>query len=394
MSGDVAGPVLDGDEVTLPVEDLVQEDALEAMWQLGGWKTWTYEELVAPAAVTVTPPTLKLGGKLIMFDDVISAPIAPPTWVIEPFIAEGDSVILAGEWGSLKTFTLMHWMLAIASGINPLGPFTIPSGRRVLYVDEEMGERKCRARLQRLAHGMGLSKGVPAALLVKSGIKFTVPGMGTLLDFAGKAGLGVGDVVIFDSFRKGLVGSENEQQDVGLFWDSVEYLKRAGLTLILPHHMRKPRSKHESTRHRASGNTSIQAGADSVIAVERPSAKLPQINVIQDKNREADEFSPFGMSFTFEGTTGPITVAYGPAVGRKGAAGDEPSYRFRILAFLQSEPGLHATKAIADGTGLEEGSGFYKALKELKEAGLAQSPAKGAWMATPEEVPPAAPAAA
>jgi hypothetical protein len=394
MSGDVTGPPLGADELTLTVEDLVQEDALEAMWQLGGWKSRTWvEELVAPAAVAVTPPLPKLGGKLIMFDDMISAPIAPPTWVIEPFIAEGDSVILAGEWGSLKTFTLMHWMLAIASGINPLGPFTIPEGRRVLYVDEEMGERKCRARLQRLALGMGLSKGVPAGLLVKSGIKFTPSSMRVLLEYAAQAGLSAGDVVIFDSFRKGLVGSENEQQDVGLFWDATEYLRRAGLSLILPHHMRKPRSKHESTRHRASGNTSIQAGADSVIAVERPSAKLPQINVIQDKNREADEFSPFGMTFTFDGTTGPITVAYGPAVSRKGPA-SEPSYRVQILSYLRAHPGLQPTKVIADGTGLEEGSGFYKALKELKEAGLTESPAKGAWMAISEKVSPAAPAAA
>src|SRR4029079_10878743 len=78
------------------------------------------------------------------------------------------------------------------------------------------------------------------------------------------------DVVIVETFRRVLVGDENTAKDVGEFWRAVEPIPRAGKTLIVSHHMKKPQMGGGGTvKHRASGSTDVMSAADDALAFER-----------------------------------------------------------------------------------------------------------------------------
>ena len=65
------------------------------------------------------------------------------------------------------------------------------------------------------------------------------------------------DVIIIETFRRVLVGGENEADRVAEFWRQVEPLQRAGKTVIISHHMKKPSNFGSQVRYQASGSTDI-----------------------------------------------------------------------------------------------------------------------------------------
>src|SRR5437899_608785 len=90
----------------------------------------------------------------VPLDNILTNPLPPISWVCQPWITQGAKTVLFGEWGSMKTWVLLHMALCMASGHPWLGHKTVP--QTVLYIDEEMGERTLRSRLKRLARGLGL----------------------------------------------------------------------------------------------------------------------------------------------------------------------------------------------------------------------------------------------
>jgi RecA-family ATPase len=162
-------------------------------------------------------------AKLISFKQIMSEQIPPVDWMMKPLIAKGDRVVLYGEWGSFKSYLLTHWALAWAADSPAVGPFTIPTPRRVLYIDEEIGERGMRRRIQRVAAGMGLNSSDLSLFLVpRPRIRFDGSGVKRLLTYVEQAGLQRGDVIIYESFRRGLIGTENDQKDVTEFLRSCQ----------------------------------------------------------------------------------------------------------------------------------------------------------------------------
>ena len=76
--------------------------------------------------------------------------------------------------------------------------------------------------------------------------------------------------------------------------------------------MRKPKSKREGGRHRASGSTDITAGTDVAFALNRDEADRNTIRVTCEKAREAEEVSQFVVTLHDDGDPdGPVVLQYG-----------------------------------------------------------------------------------
>ena len=213
------------------------------------------------------PSTSTVSG-LIIYRTIMQEHLPPIDWLVEGMIANGDRVIVYGEPGSYKSWLLLHLGLHIAAGKQWLEEFSIPQAKGVLYVDEEMNERLLRRRIKRLGQGAELDgEDFPFQVLSHGGVKLDEHGAQGL-----KAILEVNsfnpDVIIIETMRRVIVGSELNVEDVGKFWKNIEPLRQAGKTVIVSHHMRKP-SQHgvNDTRYRASGSTDILGGADTVFSI-------------------------------------------------------------------------------------------------------------------------------
>src|SRR5262249_44010054 len=186
----------------------------------------------------------------------------PPSWLVEPLISNGSRVVVYGEWGSYKSWGLLDLGLSISARTAWLEKFPIPSPRRVLYVDEEMSERVLRRRIKRLASGMeGTSPAIFRALS-RQGVRLTAAGATRLLENLQASDFDP-EVVIVETLRRVFVGNENEAKDVAEFWRVADVILKAGKTLIVSHHMKKPSANGgDDVKHRASGSATQSCGAN------------------------------------------------------------------------------------------------------------------------------------
>lgn len=237
-----------------------------------------------------TPP-------LLSFQQIMKEPLLPVDWLVEPMIANGDRVIVYGQFGSLKSWLLLHLGLSLSAGHQWLSEFPIPMSKQVLYVDEEMSAPTLRRRIQRLGLGKGVqSEPLPFRVASHHQITFDAKGASLLMDELAKWAFNP-DVIIVETLRRVLAGSENTAEDVSAFWRNIEPLRAGGKTLIISHHMRKPyKDGEQSSRYRASGSTDILAGADSAFAIEVEEKGVISITCV--KARNAEEPQPFFVSLS------------------------------------------------------------------------------------------------
>ncbi len=282
---------------------------------------------------------------LIFLDNIIGEPLPPIDWDIEPLLAHGDRLVVFGEFGSMKSWLLLDLGLHLAAGWPWLGKFRVPAARRVLYLDEEMNERTLRRRMRRLALGASSTftiEGIPFAALSRMGMRFDASGADKLLTALETTAFDP-DVIIVESLRRVMGGAEKEAQDVSAFWRNVEPILHAGKTLVITHHMRKPRSKRDQAyRDRASGSTDILAGADSAYAVERLGKDRVVIQCV--KSRETEEPGPIFVALAADNDDGPAqmvcceqTAAGSPGIGKL-----EEGIRL-ATAFLKEKGGVART---------------------------------------------------
>jgi RecA-family ATPase len=244
----------------------------------------------------------------------------PPTdWLIEPLIAQGDRVVIYGEFGVRKSWMLLDLALHLAAGKCWAGQFDAPQPRTVLYIDEEMAPQELQRRVQRLARGAGLEETpVPLFTASRLGLQCSAEGITAFQRELETCSLKP-DVIIIEALRRVIDGNENEARDIGRLWKAIDPLVQAGTTIILSHHMKKPPQQGRGeVRHRSSGSTDIQAGADAAYAVTRCGQDVIALECT--KLRTAEEPTPFLISFKEEaGREGPVTLRYEGM--REGGAG-------------------------------------------------------------------------
>ena len=338
--------------------------------------------------MSLVDPTSPL--PLISFERIMHEPLPHVDWVVEQLIALNDRVVVYGEFGALKTWLLLDLAIHLAAGRPWLEKFSVTQAKRVLYIDEEMNERALRRRIKRLGMGLGLeSEALPFQILSRQGVRFTSGGAQRLLTALDNSDFDP-EVVIVEALRRVLLGSENEAEHVSAFWRNVEPILKAGKTLVISHHMRKPNAQgNNASRDRASGSTDILAGADTAFAIQR----LTKDSVVLEcvKSREAEEASPFVVSLSDEGEDGPAEMRY---EGSREEVQAESSKLNRAMAlaegFLSSIPGHTAETGViiahleAQVIPVRTGQ---RALTELRKRGRVHQPERGSWQLSVGETP-------
>jgi len=246
----------------------------------------------------------------IPIENILQSPLPPISWVLKPWIIQRSKTVLFGEFGSMKSWLLLHMALCIASGQPWCGHPT--NAQTVLYIDEEMGERTLRSRLKRLAKGLEIA--VPKCdLQVMShvGVRFDGSGAGTLMDYLNQHSFRP-SVIIVETLRRVIVGKENEASDVSQFWRNVDPLTLQGVTVIVAHHMRKPRTDApDPARYRASGSTDILAGCNVGLALTRPEERTLILACV--KNQDVEEAKPLTLKTRCAPEPGPFWIESAPA---------------------------------------------------------------------------------
>ncbi len=321
--------------------------------------------------------------QLLAFQTIMQEPLPPIDWLIEPLFSQGSRAVVFGEFGCMKSWLLLDLGLSLASGQQWLGHFSVPRPRSVLYVDEEMPEGELRRRVKRLGLGREQDgQDLPLRVMSHSGVRFSEPmEVENLLQILQRQQFDP-EVIIVETLRRVLEGSENDAEAVSAFWHSVSPILTAGKTLIVSHHMRKPNAQGvNDSRYRASGSTDILAGADMAFAVERIDERLLQVECV--KSRVVAEADTYRVGFQEETEDGPVRMVFDDYLEDAGSTESSPQRIGELIeSFLQVQSERGARTADIDewlaAHGISHSQG-EKARRFLKRSGRATNPRYGYW---------------
>jgi len=231
----------------------------------------------------------KMFDKVYSLKQMLDEPVREPIWLIDGLIGVGDAVTVYGSWGSGKSYLLVYLALCLGSGRDWLGRRVRPS--KVLYLDKEMPFSVANYRANMLINGQTNLYSDKFDYVTQPHQMVTAMMGQQLAAYAREY-----DVIIIDSLRSFLTGSENVAQDVRGFWNALLPLKRTGKTVILTHHMNKDNPNMSmNLANRASGSTDVCAGSDTVIAIEKiiDRSNLMTSKITQIKGRWDSKLPPF-----------------------------------------------------------------------------------------------------
>ncbi|MFA6184498.1 MAG: AAA family ATPase [Parcubacteria group bacterium] len=211
-------------------------------------------------------------------------------WLIEKLIPAGGITIISGYPGSFKTWFMLDMAIRIAKGEKFLEVFNTTKNK-VLYIDEENGERTLQKRIKALTK----DKNIPLEFLPFQ--NFTLSRSDEIIDYCKENEIGL---VIMDSLIRIHNFDENSSQDMAKLFKEFKKFKLNNISIVFSHHNRKT-GKYNNPREDIRGSSEILAFLDCGLSLRNKNKN--QITVYQTKLRTDTEREPFNITIEIEKET-------------------------------------------------------------------------------------------
>lgn len=203
-------------------------------------------------------------------------PQEPVEFVIKDLISRGSVNLFYGEAGVKKTYLLIALGVCVAGGKKWLNFDVIQT--KVLYIDEDNGNKRFTSRLGEGLRGEGCGPETPFSYVCYGAFKLDKPTDTTLL----QALIEVEEpgLVIIDVLADVMDGDENSKQDTQpVFTNLRKIADQTNAAIILIHHANKAGGYR--------GSSAIKGAVDTMILVESENGKNT-ISFKCEKNRDAE----------------------------------------------------------------------------------------------------------
>jgi hypothetical protein len=277
-----------------------------------------------------TPLDEKRPRYVIHWADEALEPQPPIEWIVQDVFSAGSLSVIAGDGGSGKTWALLDCAVSVANGTRWLGRAVRHSA--VLWVDEDMGERRVKMRLGDVIRGHGETRGLPLAWM-----SLTRFDLWNLEDVAAlqSAIMDTGaQFVVIDALVDVMPGrNENDTKDTQPIMMALRKISEdTNSAIVLIHHNNKTGTYR--------GSTAIKGAIDLMLMVEKVEDVL---NFKAEKARDVDAAL---LRFAARCNWGIDTFNLSPA----DAVPDKPNFnksQFYVLRYL-SEHGASLFTEIQD----------------------------------------------
>ena len=215
---------------------------------------------------------------LYTFEQLKNLQLSRPVPVVEDFVYEGETALVAGKQKGGKTRMMQQMALGIVTGTEFLG-MKIPRRRRVLIVDLENRLWAIRDRLLRMAGAETVAPGLSiwcSPSLSNTTIEASPDGIRELKKLIKQT---EAEVVIIDPWRLFLGRDENDAGEVVRGLKALASLREnsPNLTIFIVHHVRKERSESprsllsdpRSWVDAVSGHHALTSHVDACYGLER-----------------------------------------------------------------------------------------------------------------------------
>jgi hypothetical protein len=206
-------------------------------------------------------------------------PQPPIDWIIERLFSAGSVSLVVGDPGAKKTYSMIHAGVCVAAGKSWLD-FTTRQCK-VLFVDEESGERRMARRLGKVLRGEFADEQTPFEYISLAQLNLRDSGdtalLHTLIDKTGA------EFVILDALADIMPGAdENAVKDVHpVFMGLRKIADKTSAAMVIIHHANKAGGYR--------GSTAISGAVDLLLMVESKNDK-PHIEFETAKARDIEPF--------------------------------------------------------------------------------------------------------
>ncbi|GAA2348805.1 hypothetical protein GCM10009854_27840 [Saccharopolyspora halophila] len=279
------------------------------------------------------------------------ADLPAPTPLIEDTIDLGTVAVLAGHWGSLKSFIALDWAASVATGRRWQNRATEP--KRVLYVAAE-GAYGLHQRLDawerawnQTIHPDELAVYPEPANLGHVG---TVDALAAVIDSHGFG------LVVVDTLAKSMVGmDENSSQDMGTAVGALYTLQKAtgGGTVLAVHHTGKDKTTIR-------GSSALEAGVDTVYMTEGDASQV-KLSRTKRKDGPKDDVHTLALQTITGSESGAVVSAIGADITGKASE--------LLSVFMSAFSETGASKAELRNSAEMAPATFHRALNELVSEG-------------------------
>lgn len=261
-------------------------------------------------------PTLK-NMDVMSFQELLNSDIKPVSYIIDNLLSEEGITIIGGDSKVGKSWIALYLSLKLSGGYKILDTFNCKKSK-ILYIDEENGERAIYTRVKMLNPFFKNKKEEPDFNNIiysnRNNVKLDIGRRNEnegITKFKGLIKKYKPDVCVIDSFVRFFLGEENSSSDVGKVYDTLKWaIKEHKTSFILLHHTTKNNKSYNKDSLRGSGDLAAQC--DNVLMC----SKLPRsdfIKVEQVANRHDKELDkPFNIMI--KDVNGLFSVTYGGSV--------------------------------------------------------------------------------
>lgn len=220
-----------------------------------------------PTDLPTNKETIKCNGEElpapIALSEAWNTKIERAPEVIENVLRKGHKMILTAPSKAGKTFCMMELAVAIASGEKWLG-FQCSKGK-VLYVNFELTPESCNERFIKIGNALKLKPQDRKNIIIWNLRGHTVPFQILSPNLAVLVESYQIDLVILDPIYKCFSGSENDQEAVTDFCNSIDTIANAGASVVYTHHHSKGIQGNKSSMDRGSGSGVFARDADAIL---------------------------------------------------------------------------------------------------------------------------------
>jgi len=293
-------------------------------------------------------PALRAGMRARLLSRGALAELPEPEPLIDGTIDRRTVAVVAGHFGSLKSFVLQDWAACIATGRPWMGR-PVRQGS-ALYVAAE-GAHGLHARFAAWEYGWRRTIPDDALAVLPDPVNLTDPAaVAELCELvAGR------DLVVVDTLARCIVGAdENSARDMGIAVDALHRLRDAtgDGTVVVAHHTGKDRTT-------VRGSSALEAGVDTVYQTEGDAGLMRMTRTKRKDGPAADALSLM------------LSVVLNSAVVVSAAGVDmNANARALMSVFVSAFGTTGGTKSDLRAVAEMPPASFHRALNELVRGGL------------------------
>lgn len=231
----------------------------------------------------------------ITLAELLATEFEDAEWLVESLIPAEGITVLSAEPSSFKTWLVLYAVICIARGENLFGQYdTAQCG--VLIVDEESSSRLLHKRFNMLAADSNLD----IHLLNETGFQLDNLHVNDAIAFCKEHDI---KLVTFDSLVRIHSFEENDATAMSKAFKQLKKFNKAGITVVVIHHNRKPGAKNSSLAHEMRGSSDILAAVDCHLALTKREDNKHELVLTQTKSRYSEEIAPIEIRTVTDGET-------------------------------------------------------------------------------------------